>query len=86
VIFSNKEILTIIKGLLEGTNRYILGLKHIHSKDIMHRDIKLENILFKKPNQIESVCLADFGLATYVHEEVYLYCRCGTPGYMVEYI
>ncbi|CAD8211501.1 unnamed protein product [Paramecium octaurelia] len=75
VIFSNKEILTIIKGLLEG-------LKHIHSKDIMHRDIKLENILFKKPNQIESVCLADFGLATYVHEEVYLYCRCGTPGFV----
>lgn len=52
----------------------------------MHRDIKLENILFKKPNQIESVCLADFGLATYVNEEVYLYCRCGTPGYIIKLI
>lgn len=83
VIFQNKEILVIIKGLLEGINIIIWGLKHIHSKDIMHRDIKLENILFKKPNQIDSVCLADFGLATYVHEEVYLYCRCGTPGYLM---
>lgn len=30
-----------MKGLLTA-------LKHMHSKDIMHRDIKLENILFKK--------------------------------------
>lgn len=26
--------------------------------------------------------IADFGLATYVHEKQYLYCRCGTPGYV----
>jgi serine/threonine protein kinase len=26
--------------------------------------------------------IADFGLATYVHEKVYLFCRCGTPGYV----
>lgn len=58
------------------------GLKHIHDQEIMHRDIKLENILFKKQNQIDSVVLADFGLATNVNESVYLYCRCGTPGYL----
>lgn len=54
----------------------------MHSKEIMHRDIKLENILFKKPNDINSVVLADFGLATYVNEPEYLYCRCGTPGFV----
>jgi len=26
--------------------------------------------------------IADFGLATNVHEKVYLFCRCGTPGYV----
>jgi serine/threonine protein kinase len=26
--------------------------------------------------------IADFGLATRVNEKVYLYCRCGTPGYV----
>jgi len=26
--------------------------------------------------------IADFGLATTVSEKVYLYCRCGTPGYV----
>lgn len=26
--------------------------------------------------------IADFGLATRVHEKEYLYCRCGTPGFV----
>lgn len=54
----------------------------MHNKEIMHRDLKLENILFKKPNKMESVVIADFGLATYVNEPEYLYCRCGTPGFV----
>ena len=41
VIFQNKEIQQIMNGLLDG-------LAHMHSKGIMHRDIKLENILFKE--------------------------------------
>lgn len=31
---------------------------------------------------METVVIADFGLATNVNEPVYLYCRCGTPGYV----
>lgn len=31
---------------------------------------------------METVVIADFGLATHVNEPVYLYCRCGTPGYV----
>jgi serine/threonine protein kinase len=26
--------------------------------------------------------IADYGLATHVYEKKYLYCRCGTPGYV----
>ncbi|CAD8205965.1 unnamed protein product [Paramecium octaurelia] len=75
VILNNKQIQSIMKGLLEG-------LAHMHSKNIMHRDLKLENILFKEQNDINSVVIADFGLATFVNLPVYLYCRCGTPGFV----
>ena len=48
----------------------------------MHRDLKLENILFRKSGCYESLVLADFGMATFVNEPCYIYCRCGTPGYV----
>jgi serine/threonine protein kinase len=58
----------------------------------MHRDIKLENILFKKKKFIkiiyfyissfDSLVIADFGLATYVNNTPFLFSRCGTPGYV----
>jgi serine/threonine protein kinase len=48
----------------------------------MHRDLKLENILFRTPNCLDSLVLADFGLATNINEPSYLYNSCGTPGYM----
>jgi len=32
--------------------------------------------------KMDSVVIADFGLATKVDEPVYLYYRCGTPGYV----
>ncbi|CAD8152229.1 unnamed protein product [Paramecium pentaurelia] len=75
VQINTKQIQQIIVGIL-------LGLQEMHKKEIMHRDLKLENIIFKKPKKMESVVIADFGLATYVNEPVYLFCRCGTPGFV----
>ncbi len=42
----------------------------MHSKGIMHRDIKLENIMIKRPVNFQkklSAVLIDFGLAEYVN-------------------
>ncbi|CAK81836.1 unnamed protein product (macronuclear) [Paramecium tetraurelia] len=74
-LLSTTQIQQIMVGVLQG-------LHHMHQKKIMHRDLKLENILFKQQKQMDSVVIADFGLATKVDEPVYLYYRCGTPGYV----
>ena len=47
----------------------------------MHRDIKPDNIMIKNKNSNEIV-LTDFGLATFEDEPLYLYPKCGTPGYV----
>ena len=58
----------------------ILGIKHIHSKDIVHRDIKLENILIDLNNRIK---ICDFGIGVILNsEDDLLYDQCGTPMYM----
>ena len=57
------------------------GLKYMHSFGVMHRDIKMENIMFRSQDSLEPV-IVDFGLAAISEEEPYLFYRCGTPGYI----
>ena len=40
----------------------MLGLKYLHSNSIIHRDIKICNIMLNSKLQIK---IGDFGLATY---------------------
>lgn len=54
----------------------------MHKKNIMHRDLKLMNILFKTPNDYNELKIVDLGLATSIDLDKYLFLKCGTPGYM----
>ena len=67
----------ILKNLLEA-------VKSMHDENIMHRDIKPDNILFRSFNIMEpnQTALADLGLATFNNVSEYLFPRCGTPGYV----
>ena len=58
----------------------ILGIQHIHSKKIVHRDIKLENILIDLNNKIK---ICDFGIGIMLEsEDELIHDQCGTPMYM----
>lgn len=54
----------------------------MHSLNIMHRDLKPENIMFKETNDLSSLRIVDFGLATRTTAQTYPFPKCGTPGYV----
>ena len=51
----------------------------MHSKSIVHRDLKLDNILI---NQLDEVKIIDFGFAVKCDQKEKLSSYCGTPHYM----
>ena len=59
--FNKKEKLTDIEAssLMRGILR---GTAYIHQKDIMHRDMKPQNMLIKDLDDLSTVQLIDFGL------------------------
>lgn len=54
-------------------------LSYLHSRNVTHRDIKLENIIIDKRGIIK---LIDFGFCCCTSNDVKLKIFCGTPSYM----
>jgi len=54
--------------LRELTRQVVLGLSYIHDCGIIHLDLKIENILYKKINQDYLYCISDFGNAITIQE------------------
>lgn len=56
-----------------------LGLGHLHSKDFIYRDLKLENVLMDDNG---NVSLTDFGMAKIVRDGEIARTFCGTAEYL----
>lgn len=72
--FNESQIFLILKDILSA-------LDYIHSKKILHRDIKLDNILITNEYQIK---ICDFGVSCKLdsYEMNCLKEKCGTPAYL----
>ncbi|XP_055006351.1 serine/threonine-protein kinase Nek5 [Boleophthalmus pectinirostris] len=67
--------------ILDWFVQICLGLKHIHDKKILHRDIKTQNIFLT--NRGTRVKLGDFGIARMLNNTMELARTCvGTPYYL----
>lgn len=71
-IISDEKILSI-------ATQIIMGINELHKKHIVHRDIKMENIVMCRGDVVKII---DFGCAVYCYPDQYVdYPPCGTISY-----
>jgi len=73
-VFTETQASFIMHQLFEA-------LVYLHSKGVVHRDLKLENLLLKQKGSLE-VKVADFGLSKLFGEGSMAHTACGTPFYV----
>ena len=58
------------------------SLEFMHSRGVVHRDLKLQNILFRKKGDFKSLKIVDFGLAKSLSGSQSARDFCGSLGYI----
>ena len=55
------------------------GLGHCHCRSVLHRDVKLDNVLMDGEGGVK---LCDFGVSRLVKKHHIIKEQCGTPAYL----
>ena len=70
------ETAIIIEAILQG-------VYYLHSNKIVHRDLKLENLMFDVPGDIQTLKILDYGFSKVLHGTGdILTTICGSPQYV----
>ena len=70
--YSEYECAVLVKQMLSA-------VRYLHSKGIMHRDLKLEDFLFSSTKLDSELKLIDFGLSKYFRQDEIHHEAVGTP-------
>jgi len=73
--FAEEDARSVIHQVLQG-------VEYLHMRKVVHRDLKLENILLSDKTPQAKVKIADFGLARFFADDSELRTICGSPLYV----
>ncbi|KAJ8306377.1 hypothetical protein KUTeg_016922 [Tegillarca granosa] len=66
--------------ILKFLAQMLLSIQHVHSKQILHRDLKTQNILLDRKREV--VKIGDFGISKVLSSKSKAYTVVGTPCYI----